>query len=97
MLLILASLAHLRELNPLLQQEEQQMSIEISIKNNLFMQKAYRQGQADGEQKGEQKGKQEGKQEGEAKILCQLLEKKFGPLSLTSSIKSIWPPLSVKT
>lgn len=102
MLLILASLTNLRGLNPLLQQEEQQMSIEISIENNLFMQKAYRQGQADGEQKGkqegEQKGKQEGKregkregkQEGEANILCRLLEKKFGPLSpkLRKKIKS---------
>lgn len=72
MLLILASLANLRGLNPLLQQEEQQISIEISIENNLFMQKAYRQGQADGEQKG--------KQEGEANILCRLVERRFGPL-----------------
>ena len=36
------------------------MSIEISIENNLFMQKAYLQGQADGEHQSRQAGWQEG-------------------------------------
>ena len=48
------------------------MSIEISIKNNVFTQKAYLQDQFDDEHKG--------KQVGETNILCRLLEKKFGPL-----------------
>jgi predicted transposase YdaD len=77
MLLILANLADLRGLNPLLEQERQQMSIEISLENNIFMQEAYQKGQSFGEQI----GLQAGKQAGEAHILCKMLEKRFGRLS----------------
>lgn len=66
MLLILANLASLRNLNPILEQEEQRMSIELSIENNFFMQKAF----------------QQGTQQGEIKLLQKMLEKRFGALPL---------------
>ncbi len=70
MLLILANLATLRNLKPILEQEEQRMSIELSIENNLFMQRAF------------QKGTQKGLQQGEVKLLQKMLEKRFGALPL---------------
>jgi len=74
MLLILANLANLRNLNPILEQEEQRMSIELSIENNFFMRKAFQQGT--------QQGLQQGMQQGEIKLLQKMLEKRFGALPL---------------
>jgi len=74
MLLILGSLANLRNLNTILKQEEQRMSIELSIENNLFVRQIF--------QKGTQEGLKQGTQQGEIKLLQKMLEKRFGALPL---------------
>lgn len=80
MLFILGELAGLRNLNPLLEQEKQQMAFSISLEHNLFAKEFYSQGEKLGLNKGEKIGLQKGEKIGEIKMLSKMLEKRFGTL-----------------
>lgn len=52
---------------------------ETDLKQTVFYQEAF----AEGETEGHQKGRQEGRQEGEATLILRLLQRRYGPLPVT--------------
>jgi predicted transposase YdaD len=93
-LTMLATVADLRHLSEIMQQEKEDMSLQFSIENNLFMRQAFEQGIEKGRkegvekgfeqgiekgiEKGVEKGVEKGREEGRQEELCYLLQLRFG-------------------
>lgn len=60
---------------------------ETDLKQTVFYQEVFAEGQSEGHQK----GRQEGRQEGEATLILRLLQRRYGPLptSMIDRIRSL--------
>jgi predicted transposase YdaD len=76
----LTMLAGLRSLEEFIEQEARKMPILQDIMDHKVIGRERKKGIAIGREEGREEGRNEGIHEGELKMLCRLIEKRFGPI-----------------